>query len=122
MKTYYARAKRKAGEMTETERKYGDHLEFMKRAGQIIEYWYEPFNIHLAEGVYYKADFLVHAADGVLEVHEVKGAAAVIEEKAVIKAKLVAEKFPFRMRIVWPKPKREGGWNYRDFDRGRIKD
>lgn len=113
---YYATAKRRTGEMTKTEAAYRDHLELLKRAGRIVEYWHEPFNIRIAEGAYYKADFLVQALDGVLEVHEVKGAAAVIEEKAVLKAKLVAERFPFRMMITWPKPKRDGGgWQYRHF-------
>jgi len=116
-RAYYAKAKRKNGELTGTESRYRDYLQMLKKSGHILEYWHEPFNIRIAEGVYYKADFMVLGMDGVLEIHEVKGSAGVIEEKVVIKAKIVAERFPFRMMIVWPKLARDGrGWNYRCFD------
>jgi hypothetical protein len=113
---YYAKAARKKDELTKTERSYQNHLISMKSAGLIAEWWREPFNIRLTSGAYYKADFMVQRVDGVLEIHEVKGSVGVIEEKTILKAKLVAENLPFRMIIVWPRTKHSGGgWECRNF-------
>lgn len=117
MKSYYAKStrSRKAGK-TKTEQAYMEHLEAMKRDGKILHYWHEPFNIRVAEGVFYNVDFMVAELDETLSLIEVKGCEAVIEQKAIIKAKLVAERFPFRMRMVWPISKKNGGgWKYRNF-------
>ena len=64
------------------EARYAQHLEILKRAGEIIDYWYEPIRFRLpGEANYYKSDFLIQfrspLAPGFyhkwIEVHEVKG-------------------------------------------------
>ncbi|MGB0131175.1 DUF1064 domain-containing protein [Chlorobium sp.] len=110
---YYARALNRTGRQTKTQIRYSLHLAAMKQAGEIVEYWEEPFNVKIADGAYYKVDFMVQRFDGILELHEVKGALGVIEEKALLKAKVVASRYPFRMIMTWPR--KGGGWEYRNF-------
>ncbi|NTU49447.1 MAG: DUF1064 domain-containing protein [Desulfobulbaceae bacterium] len=117
-KSYYAKAYNRTKTTSKTQQAYGAHLDLLKQAGKIVHYYEEPFNIRLAEGAYYKPDFLVCELDQTLTIIEVKGGKFVLESEktALIKAKLVAEKFPFRMRMVWPRAKKDGGgWEYRNF-------
>jgi hypothetical protein len=55
------------------ERRYAQHLELLKQAGEIICWTYEPVNFRLpSKRNFYKADFIVKTKHGV-QVHEVKG-------------------------------------------------
>lgn len=118
MKSYYAKAYNRTKTTSKTQQAYGLYLEALRQEGKIVKYYEEPFNIRLAEGAYYKPDFLVCELDQTLTIIEVKGGKFVLESEktALIKAKIVAETLPFRMRMVWPRAKKDGGgWEYRNF-------
>jgi hypothetical protein len=79
------------GTSSKTEQSYAGILELKKRAGEIYDYWHEPFSLRLAPKTFYKPDFLVQLPDGILEVHEVKGH---WEDDARVKWKVAADKYP----------------------------
>ncbi len=106
----YALGRLKAGTMNQTEKRYAERLEKQKLAGEVLWYAFEPANLKLAPNCYYRIDFLVMAADGSLEVHEVKG--GFITDDALVKIKTAAEKFPFRFLIMQWKSKQ---WEKREF-------
>jgi len=45
---------------------YAQELEAQKRAGEILDWWYEPFALKLTEGVRYRPDFLVYRAESMV--------------------------------------------------------
>jgi hypothetical protein len=111
--------KREPGSKNRVETAYEEYLTLLKAAGEIQDFKYEGIKLRLADNTFYTPDFLVFAADGVVELHDTKGttkkanAAGVkvpkawVEEDAKLKIKVVAELFPFRTFIVW---KSEGQW------------
>lgn len=104
----------KAGAMNKTERAYADHLERLKWEGSILWYAFEAMTLKLADDTRYTPDFLVMAATGQLEAHEVKG---FWKDDARVKIKVAAEKFPFRFIAVKVKAKKDGGgWAYEVFE------
>lgn len=103
------------GQMNRTETRYADHLETRKRADEIIAYWFEPMSLRLAAGTFYRPDFMVMLADGLIEVHEVKG---YWREDARIKIKVASEHFPFRFIAV--RLLRPGVWEYEKFFKGET--
>src|SRR5688572_18555440 len=48
-------------------------IEAAKRAGKIREWRYEAVRLKLAEGAWYKCDFVIWHNDGTMELQEVKG-------------------------------------------------
>ena len=105
----FALGRMKGGTMNKTEQLYSDHLEFRKRAGEVLWYEFEPMNLRLAEKCFYQVDFLVMLTSGQLECHEVKG---YWQDDARVKIKTAAAKFPFRfiaVRLV------KGYWEVREF-------
>lgn len=84
------------------EERYAGYLEQCKLAGEVYQYWYEPFGIKLAEKTYYHPDFLVQLPDGTLEIHETKG---FMRDDAAVKIKTAARKYPcYVFRLVrWEK-------------------
>jgi hypothetical protein len=110
-----ARAVTNSEGMNKGESAYANHLELLKRAGEIVYYRYAPINLKLAPDCFYRPDFLVHWANGELEIVDVKGRKGEfchIEEDSWIKIKIVAHMFPFRMVVVWPL-KGNAGWGRR---------
>lgn len=85
-----AKARKRQAQMNKYEQRYGQELALRKAAGEIQEYRFEPFKMRLADNTFYTPDFLVLAADSVLEVHEVKG---FWREDARVKWKVAAEQF-----------------------------
>ena len=121
----FAKFKRRApGERNKVEAAYEQHLEALKRAGEIDGYRFEGIKLKLADNTFYTPDFLVFAGDGVVELHDTKGttkkqradgskvAAPWIEEDAKLKLKLVAELYPFRVMAVF---KTADGWSKMTF-------
>lgn len=99
----------RTGEMNQTERRYSQHLELQKAAGEVIWWAFEPVNLRLGAKCFYSVDFLVLVRDGRLQAHECKGK---WEDDALVKIKVAAEKFPFEFIAVrWIK----GAWEYRHF-------
>jgi hypothetical protein len=106
----YAKGRLKTGEMNRTEAAYRDHLEAEKRAGRILEFWFEHIKLKIADNACgYTPDFMVMRADGVIELHEVKGSLRIFQEDAKVKAKVCADMYPFPVKVVWPRKKKDGG-------------
>jgi hypothetical protein len=107
------RARLPYGEMNGTEKAYDRHLKTLLEVGAIAWYKWQPFNLPLGPGVYYRPDFLVQLPTGELEVHEVKGH---WEEDARVKIRLAATIFPFLFVAITVRPRKEGGgWEREEF-------
>lgn len=106
-----AQGRAKQGEMNKTELAYSLHLNALKNAGECVWWAFEGIGLRLAEKCFYYPDFLVMKADGLIEIHEVKGRGSNghyrAEDDAKVKIKVCAEKYPFPVVVVWPK---QGGW------------
>lgn len=101
------------GAMNKTERSYAGRLDQMKYAGKILWYGFEAIKLRLADNTFYTPDFAVMAADGVIELHEVKG---FWTDDARVKIKVAADKFPFRFMAMKPRAmKAGGGWEVEEF-------
>lgn len=97
----------KPGAMNKTEAAYANHLKAAAIAGEIACWWFECIGLKVAPNCHYYPDFMVMMPDGRIEIHEVKARAANgsyrAEDDARVKLKVCAEKFPFPLRVVWPK-------------------
>lgn len=101
------------GEMNKTEQAYADHLELLRRAGEILWFKFEPMKLQLAEKTTYSPDFLVQVKTGHLELHEVKG---FWEDDARVKIKVAAEMFPiFKFIAIKKGEKGEAPWSVETF-------
>jgi hypothetical protein len=102
------------GQMNRTEGAYDAHLYLRQTLGEILWYKFEGLKFRLADNTFYSPDFAVMLADGVIELHEVKGGPWM--DDARVKIKVAAAMYPFRFVGVKVKPKRDGGgWEYEDF-------
>ncbi|MGL6291690.1 MAG: DUF1064 domain-containing protein [Silanimonas sp.] len=108
----YAKARHKPGEMNKLEQEYANHLELLRRAGEIKSWEYEKIKLRLADKTFYTPDFMVVASDDTIEMHETKG---FWEEDARVKIKVAAAMYPFRFLGVKKAPKSQGGWLYEEF-------
>jgi hypothetical protein len=79
--------------MNKTEAAHAQDLEIQKRVGQIQDYRWQPLRLKLAPDTVYEPDFLVLAADGTIEFHEIKG--GFITEDGFVKVKVAAQMFPY---------------------------
>jgi len=96
------------GEMNKTEQAYADHLELLRRAGEVLWFKFEPMRLQLAGKTTYSPDFLVQVKSGHLELHEVKG---FWEDDARVKIKVAAEMFPiFKFIAIKKGGKDEAPW------------
>lgn len=95
--------------MNGIETAYAFRLKLMEQAGEIHGYAFEAIKFRLAESTFYSPDFIVYAADGVIEVHEVKGH---WEDDARVKIKVLAAMFPIRVKAV---TRKKGEWIFEDF-------
>jgi hypothetical protein len=103
----------KVGKMNQTEAAYGEHLRALQHAGEILWFRFEGIKLRLADNTFYTPDFAVLAADGVMELHEVKG---FWQDDARAKIKIAADQYPFRFIAVRVRPKKEGGgWAVEEF-------
>lgn len=103
----------KPGKMNQTEAAYAEHLRALQHAGEILWHRFEGIKLRLADNTFYTPDFAVLAADGVMELHEVKG---FWQDDARAKIKIAADQYPFRFIAVRVRPKREGGgWAVEEF-------
>lgn len=103
----------KAGKMNQTEAAYAEHLRALQHAGEILWFRFEGIKLRLADNTFYTPDFAVLAADGVMELHEVKG---FWQDDARAKIKIAADQYPFRFIAVRVRPKKEGGgWAVEEF-------
>jgi hypothetical protein len=103
---HYALGRLKTGERNKTELAYERMLEAARAAGDVLWFKFEGLKLRLADNTFYTPDFAVLAADGVMELHEVKGFWA---DDARVKIKVAADLYPFRFRAVRAKSKKDGG-------------
>lgn len=111
------------GVMNKTEQRYADEvLEPLFRARLIHSYHYEALTIKLANDLRITPDFTVIGTmndEGRSEIVliDVKGAreddSPYLEDDALVKLKMLADKFCFRVKVVWPS--RHGDWKERHF-------
>lgn len=98
------------------EEAFGRYLEFLKESGAIRWYAFEPIRLRLAEGAWYKVDYLVENADRQMVCYEVKG--SFWREAARVRIKVAAELHPrFKFRAV---QKIKGEWVYEEFFSGET--
>ena len=103
----------KAGAMNRTESAYAAHLDLLRAAGEVQWHRFEGVKLRLADSTFYTPDFAVMAADGVLEMHEVKG---FWTDDARVKIKVAADQYPFRFIAFRARPKgKGGGWEREEF-------
>lgn len=100
--------------MNKTESAYAGHLEMLMQAGEIVSYSFEVLLLFLGAKTFYHPDFFVQRADGVLEIHEVKG---FWRDDARVKIKTAANRFPmFRFIAVTKRRQKDGGgWVTEEF-------
>lgn len=97
------------GVMNGTEKAYAEILEGRKRAGEIIEWWFEAVTFKLANDTRYTSDFAILFADGSMEFVDAKGGGP-IDPKSLVKIKCAAEKFyQFKFVIEQKLSKKLGG-------------
>lgn len=109
----FALGRMKSGQMNRTEAAYATTLEAARNAYEIAWYAFEGVTLKLADGCRYTPDFAVLRADGIMEMHEVKG---YWTDDARVKVKVAAEKFPFVFKAVYKKAKKDGGgWRIEEF-------
>lgn len=103
----------KPGKMNQTEKAYAEHLSALQHAGEILWFRFEGIKLRLADNTFYTPDFAVLAADGVMEMREVKG---FWQDDARAKIKIAADQYPFRFIAVRVRPKKDGGgWAVEEF-------
>lgn len=94
------------GYRSNLERRYAQHLEARRMAGQIKRWDFEPVNLRLADRTFWMPDFRVIALDDTEEYHETKG---FMREDANVKLKVAAKMHPYRFFLVREVPKSKGG-------------
>lgn len=95
------------------EQEFGAILEAQLREGTLIWYQFEALRFRLADGAYYKPDYVALTATGMLLVFECKG---FWREAARVRIKVAADRHPFKFAAVRKKLVREGGgWEYEWF-------
>lgn len=99
----------KQGQMNETEKRYAAILDIKQKAGEVLWYKFEGLKLRLADNTFYSPDFFVMTNDYELQVHEVKGSAAIFEDDAKVKVKVAADMYPFKFFVAFSKPKSKGG-------------
>lgn len=106
---HFALGRLPAGTMNKTEAAYDLRLDAMKHHSEIAWYRFEGIKLRLADNCFLTVDFAVMAADGVLEMHDVKGSPAIFSDDAKVKMKTAAAMYPFRFMVAFPIAKRDGG-------------
>jgi predicted nuclease of restriction endonuclease-like RecB superfamily len=114
---YYAKGHNKKGKMNQTEAEFAAFLERGKQAGEILWYTFEGIRLRLADNTFYVPDFQALHKDLSLVIYEVKG---FWTEKARVKIKVAADKFPFIFIAAMKVPKKNGGgWKFEEFGEGK---
>ena len=105
---------RKRGEMNKTEARYATELRTRQMAGEIADFWFEPFSLRLSapntgQPARYSPDFLILMPDGLTYVDDVKSG-GLDDNAAIVRIKCAAELFPLWIfRLVKPKRVKDGG-------------
>lgn len=112
---HYALGRLPVGTMNKTEAAYAIELEAQKASGEILWYRFEGVKLRLADNCFLSIDFPVMAADGQLEMRDVKGSPRIFSDDAKVKMKVAAAAYPFAFKVVYPIAKKDGGgWRVED--------
>lgn len=88
---------------------WGQELEIKKRLGEILWYQFEALRFRLADGAWYKPDYISMARDGTITAWEIKG---FWRESARVRIKVAADRHPFRfIAVTKQRVKDGGGWS-----------
>jgi hypothetical protein len=79
------------------EGEYNDQLELRRRDGEILWFDYEVMRLEIADGSWWKFDFLVKFRDGRIEIHEIKGW---MRREDRVKIRAAAAKYPIPIFVV----------------------
>ncbi|CAG2126869.1 hypothetical protein LMG31506_00213 [Cupriavidus yeoncheonensis] len=110
LKRNQAKGRLPRGTMNKTETRYSVYLDQQKLAGGVLWWSFEGIKLMLAKNTSITIDFAVMSASGVLEMHDVKGAKAMIEDDARAKTKIAAALYPFVFKFVYPAEKGSDVW------------
>jgi hypothetical protein len=92
--------------MNKTEAAYAALLEARRHCGEVLWFGFEALKLRLAEATTYMPDFIVIAASGQVEAHEVKG---FWRDDARVKFKVAAELFPW-VKFMAVRKLKGGAW------------
>lgn len=99
-----------AGKPNKTEAAYIRHLNTLQAAGVIHQYWFQAVKLRVAyDQCWIVIDFMVQTPQGLIELHDVKGGPT--EDDAIVKEKVIATLFPFRLVEVRLKA---GQWIFKE--------
>jgi hypothetical protein len=99
---------RERGKMNKTETKYANWLTAAKLAGEIAEFWFEPFSLRISaceagQPARYTPDFMILMPDGRTFVDDVKTARGFDDIASLVRIKVAASEYPLWVfRIVRP--------------------
>jgi len=110
---HYALGRLKQGVMNRSESAYSQHLELLRRAGEVLWFKFEGIKLRLADNTFLTVDFAVMYKDGRLALEDVKGSKAIFSDDARVKMKCAADQFPLIIRAVYPV--KGGGWSVEEF-------
>lgn len=97
LKPKKVRAPVKPKGMNKTEEAFSHVLTQRQQAGELKWWGFEPFRIRLADGCFYRPDFVTVDASGRTAVYEVKGH---MREAARVRLRVAAEKLPYPFYLV----------------------
>jgi len=107
---FQALGRLKVGAQNKTEAAYeATVLRPAMNAGEIAWYRFEGLKFRLADNTFLTVDYAVMMADGLLEMHDVKGSPHIFTDDARVKMKVAADQYPFIFKVAYPLPKRDGG-------------
>lgn len=112
-----AQPRREPGKMNRTESAYAEFLENLRIDGVIDAWRFEPIKLRLADRTFYEPDFMLVTAEGLIELHEVKGRPGAGPggwmDDARVKIKVAAEMYEEFLFVGASKIK--GGWKHEQF-------
>lgn len=85
------------GGMNGLETAFAQQLKYRKQAGEIVWWAFEPFRIRLADGTFYRPDFVSVDPEGRTSIYECKGH---MREAARVRLKVAVEKLPYPFFLV----------------------
>jgi hypothetical protein len=109
-KKQYALGRLKPGTMNKTEAAYAGYLDTLKSLGDVLWWEFEGIKLRLADNTFLTMDFAVMNSAFEMELVDVKGSFAMIEDDAWAKTKVAAAKFPFRFFVVVPVDRKFSAW------------
>lgn len=96
-----------APKMNKTEQRYADILDGLKRMGIVRRWEFEGIRMKLADGAFYRPDFLVWKCDDTMECIEIKG--SFIREASLVRYKVARDSYPiFKFKML--QYTRKKGW------------